>query len=246
MNKPSEQPIVVVRGLEKRFGENTVLAGVDLAVHRGSIVTVLGRSGTGKSVLLKCVAGLLEPDAGEVVYADNSGQGGQRCNYLFQANALFDWLTAFENVALPLEQTTRLNRREIQERVVNALENLGLGRFLSHFPSQLSGGMQKRLALARALVTRPALVLFDEPTAGLDPPARQNVFTMIVQNREQYDFTALIVTHDVPEALAASNRIALLERGRIIFEGTPAEFSAATDPLVRSFDDPLASNRAGL
>jgi phospholipid/cholesterol/gamma-HCH transport system ATP-binding protein len=238
MSPERKQLILTVRDLEKRFGENVVLAGVCLEVQRGSIVTVLGRSGTGKSVFLKCVAGLLEPDAGEINYFSNEAvkNGNRRCSYLFQGNALFDSLTAFENVALPLEQTTRLSRPEIQNQVRNALQGLGLDRFQDHFPSQLSGGMQKRLALARALVTSPSLVLFDEPTAGLDPPARQNVFSMIVRNREQFDFTALVVTHDVPEAIASSDRIALLEKGRIIFDGTPAEFNASSDAVVRSFD----------
>jgi phospholipid/cholesterol/gamma-HCH transport system ATP-binding protein len=228
--------ILEVDGLRKQFGEHVVLASVNLVVTRGSIVSVLGRSGTGKSVLLKCLAGLLTPDAGEVRFENGSvNTFRRRCSYLFQANALFDSLTAFENVALPLEQRTRLKRGEIAQAARNALKSLGLDKFADHFPAQLSGGMQKRLALARALVTRPELVLFDEPTAGLDPPARTSVFEMIVQYRREFDFTAVVVTHDVPEALAASDRVALLEEGRIYFEGTPAEFAASGDSVVRSF-----------
>jgi phospholipid/cholesterol/gamma-HCH transport system ATP-binding protein len=230
--------ILEVNGLRKQFGEHVVLASVNLVVTRGSIVSVLGRSGTGKSVLLKCLAGLLTPDAGEVRFENGSVNRFRRhCSYLFQANALFDSLTAFENVALPLEQTTRLKRGEIAQAARNALKSLGLDKFGDHFPAQLSGGMQKRLALARALVTHPELVLFDEPTAGLDPPARTAVFEMIVQYRREFDFTAVVVTHDVPEALAASDRVALLEDGRIYFEGTPAEFGASGDSVVRSFSN---------
>jgi phospholipid/cholesterol/gamma-HCH transport system ATP-binding protein len=239
--------ILEVKGLRKQFGEHVVLASIDLVVARGSIVSVLGRSGTGKSVFLKCLAGLLAPDAGEVRFEDGSvNRFRRRCSYLFQANALFDSLTALENVSLPLEQTTHLKRGEIVQAARNALKSLGLDKFAGHFPAQLSGGMQKRLALARALVTRPELVLFDEPTAGLDPPARTSVFEMIVQYRREFDFTAVVVTHDVPEALAASDRVALLEEGRIYFEGTAAEFAASGDSVVRSFsNDSVAAQTGG-
>jgi phospholipid/cholesterol/gamma-HCH transport system ATP-binding protein len=234
----SPKPILEVTGLRKEFAGHVVLKSVDLMVSRGSIVSVFGRSGTGKSVLLKCLAGLLKPDAG-VVRLDNESNGNMlsRCSYLFQSNALFDSLRAIENVALPLEQTTRLSRLEILQAAQGALNSLGLGEFANHFPAQMSGGMQKRLALARALVTRPHLVLFDEPTAGLDPPARAAVFEMIIEYRRQFDFTAVIVTHDVPEALAASDRIALLDEGHIRFAGTSGEFRASNDCIVRSFGD---------
>ena len=229
-------PLLTVIGLDKKFGDHAVLCGVDLVIPRGSIVCVLGRSGAGKSVLLKCLGGLFTPDAGEIRFEGQTGHDFRKhCGYLFQANALFDSLTAFENVALPLEQTTRLRVSEIKEAVMAALKNLGLEKFTDYFPAQLSGGMQKRLALARVLVTRPAVVLFDEPTAGLDPLASNAVFSMIREYREQFDFTAVVVTHDVAEALAAGDRLALLENGRIRFEGTPAEFAGAEDTLVRSF-----------
>ena len=240
-------PILQVNGLRKHFGEHVVLASVNLVVPRGSIVSVLGRSGTGKSVFLKCVAGLLTPDAGEVRFEDGLLAGfRRRCSYLFQDNALFDSLTAVENVTLPLEQTTRLNGREIAHAAREALRSLGLEKFAGHFPAQMSGGMQKRLALARALVTRPELVLFDEPTAGLDPPARNAVFEMIVHYRKEFDFTAVVVTHDVAEALAASDRVALLEGGRMYFEGTPTEFAASEDSIVRSFGENVVTLRTGL
>jgi phospholipid/cholesterol/gamma-HCH transport system ATP-binding protein len=236
MIRPSVPPILEVRGLHKHFGEHLVLDSVNLLVPRGSIVSVFGKSGAGKSVLLKCVAGLLTPDAG-TVRSENGLMNGvrRRCSYLFQANALFDSMTALENVALPLEQTTRLSRQEIEHAARDALKNLGLEKFADHFPAQLSGGMQKRLALARALVMHPELVLFDEPTAGLDPLARSAVFGMIVQYRQQFDFTAVVATHDVPEALSASDQVALLENGRICFDGTPAEFIASSDCIVRSW-----------
>lgn len=247
MIRPSLPPILEVYGLHKNFGEHLVLASVSLVVPRGSIVSVFGRSGTGKSVFLKCLAGLLTPDAGEVRFENGLLDGfRRRCSYLFQANALFDSLTALENVALPLEQTSRLGRREIAQAARDALKSLGLDKFENHFPAQMSGGMQKRLALARALVMQPKLVLFDEPTAGLDPPARDAVFGMIVQYRQEFDFTAVVVTHDIPEALSVSDRVALLEDGRICFEGTPADFVASGDCIVRSFCDNIRAVRTGL
>lgn len=235
-----------VESLRKRFGDHVVLDGVGLDVRRGSVFTVLGPSGAGKSVFLKCLAGVEQPDAGQIRFDGRLLSGGDpaaradfrsRCSFLFQSNALFDSLTALENVALPLEQTTGLPDAEIRARSHEALKQLEMETFGDRYPAQLSGGMQKRLALARAIVTRPELVFFDEPTAGLDPLRRNAVFTMIAKYQRQFGFTALIVTHDVPEALVASDRVALLEGGRICFEGTPDEFSSSRQPVVSAFRD---------
>lgn len=243
-----------VTGLRKSFGAHDVLAGVDLAVPRGQVFTILGPSGAGKSVFLKCLGGVLTPDAGEIDFDGRPlfpaapsalAEFRRRCSFLFQNNALFDSLTALENVALPLEQTTTLSRREILDRALDALRQLELHDFATRHPSQLSGGMQKRLALARAIVTRPELVFFDEPTAGLDPLRRNAVFTMIARYQRQLAFTALVVTHDVPEALVASDRVALLEKGQLCFQGTPAEFTASGHPVVAGFrDSPAALGHA--
>lgn len=235
-----------IESLHKRFDDNVVLAGASLDVPRGSLVTVLGRSGTGKSVLLKCLADVIRPDEGIISFdgrplnmddAAVRAEFRRRCSFLFQSNALFDSLTALENVGLPLEQTTDLSDKEIRERSLEALRQLELDVYQDRYPSQLSGGMQKRLALARAIVTRPELVLFDEPTAGLDPLRRNAVFAMIAKYQRQFGFTALVVTHDLTEALIASDRVALLDKGRMCFEGTPAEFSASTHPVVCDFRD---------
>lgn len=250
MTADSAHPLLKVEGLHKRFDERVVLDGVDLVVPRGTLISVLGRSGAGKSVLLKCLADVIQPDAGDIQFEGRpllSGDEGvradfrRRCSFLFQSNALFDSLTALENVALPLEQTTRLSDKEIRERSLEALRQLELDASQDHYPGQLSGGMQKRLALARAIVTRPELVLFDEPTAGLDPLRRNAVFTMIVKYQRQFGFTAVVVTHDVPEALVASDRVALLDSGRICFTGTSAEFAASDVPVVRDFRDSSAA-----
>jgi len=236
-----------VEGLKKSFNGRPVLRGIDLAVPRGSVFTVLGPSGAGKSVFLKCLANILQPEEGRITFDGRSmGRGSdpevraefrKRCSFLFQANALLDSLTALENVALPMEQTTSLNDAEIRDRSMEALRQLEMHEFAELHPGELSGGMQKRLALARAIVTRPELVIFDEPTAGLDPLRRNGVFAMIAKYRRMFGFTALVVTHDVPEALVASDRVALLERGTICFEGTPSEFSSSDHPIVTGFRD---------
>ena len=235
-----------VEDLRKGFNGKSILSGIDLEVPRGSIFSVLGPSGTGKSVFLKCLANILQPDAGRIRFdglelsaGDSSARDEfrRRCSFLFQSNALFDSLTALENVALPLEQTTTLGKMEILNRCRDALQQLEMEDFLHNYPAQLSGGMQKRLALARAIVTRPELVLFDEPTAGLDPLRRNAVFSMIAKYQRHFNFTALIVTHDVPEALVASDRVALLNQGRIAFVGTPGEFSSSSNPVVSLFRD---------
>jgi len=242
-----------VEGLEKSFDAHAVLRGVDLRVPRGSVFTVLGPSGTGKSVLLKCIANILPADAGRIVFdgrplREPSAREDfrKRCSFLFQGNALFDSLTALENVALPLEQTTSLDKKEIRERSLEALRQLEMEDFADRYPGRLSGGMQKRLALARAIVTQPELVLFDEPTAGLDPLRRNAVFSMIAKYQRRFRFTALIVTHDVPEALASSDRVALLNQGRIAFEGTPDEFSCSTQSVVALFRDSVDALRQSL
>lgn len=247
--------LLQVKGVHKRFGNNVVLSGADLDVPRGSLVTVLGRSGTGKSVFLKCLADIMPADAGEVLFdgkplgtADPATRAEfrRRCSFLFQSNALFDSLTALENVRLPLEQTSDLSDAEIQERSLEALRQLELEKYLLSYPSQMSGGMQKRLALARTIVTQPELVLFDEPTAGLDPIRRNAVFLMIAKYQRQFGFTAVIVTHDVLEAMAASDRVALLDQGRMHFQGTPTEFAHSTDAVVASFRDSAAALGAAL
>lgn len=251
-------PLLRVEGLRKTFGERPVLRGVSFAVDRGSVFTVLGPSGAGKSVLLKCLADIEEPDAGEIFFdgrpmnfrrAESRQSFRRRCSFLFQGNALFDSLTALENVALPLEQTTRLARSEIRDRALQALEQLELDEHAEQYPGMLSGGMQKRLALARAIVTRPEMVFFDEPTAGLDPLRRNAVFAMIAKYQKVFGFTALIVTHDVPEALAASSVVAMLYQGELCFCGEPSDFVVSENPVVASFrdsTDALASTLAAV
>jgi len=238
--------LLQVEDLWKAFAGREVLRAVGFGVQRGSIFTVLGPSGAGKSVLLKCLANVERPDAGRILFdgalLDFRQRAAReafhrRCSFLFQGNALFDSLTTLENVSLPLEQTTILGRVEVRQRALEALEQLELGESADHYPSTLSGGMQKRLALARAIVTRPEMVFFDEPTAGLDPLRRNAVFGMIAKYQLMFGFTAVIVTHDVVEALEVSNEVALLHGGGICFSGTPGEFAESSHPVVRAFRD---------
>lgn len=251
---PIHLPLLEVRNLHKRFGDRIVLDSVDLTVPRGAVVSLLGPSGTGKSVFLKCLAGLLTPESGEISFegvsltakSDARAEFRHRSRYLFQGNALFDSLTALENVALPLEQTTALTSVEICRRARESLHRLGLAGFEGHYPAQISGGMQKRLALARALVTEPELVLFDEPTAGLDPLNRNAVFEMVARFRREFRFTAIVVTHDLVEALAVSDAVALLVAGQMRFQGTPAEFNSSGDLSVIAMRDSHAALRARL
>jgi phospholipid/cholesterol/gamma-HCH transport system ATP-binding protein len=231
-----------IRGLRKSFGSNVVLDGVDLTVERGSITTIMGKSGIGKSVLLKCIAGIYQGDAGEILIEGKPGggtraraPGAPRLSYLFQGNALFDSMTAMDNVALPLRETTKTRPRVVRERVLELFAQLDLGNVADQYPNQMSGGMQKRVALARALITQPQLILFDEPTTGLDPQRKNSVFTMIADFRRKFDFTAVIVSHDIPEVLFISDQVDWMDGGKIRFVGQPTDLEQVRDPGLLDF-----------
>ncbi|MDQ8194667.1 ATP-binding cassette domain-containing protein [Coraliomargarita sp. SDUM461004] len=233
-----------IRGLKKHFGENRVLDGVDLDVAAASVTTIIGKSGIGKSVLLKCIANLLQADAGSIELDGQAisqsrrrahSDAGVSFSYMFQNNALFDSLTAYENVALPLREATALKPREIQERVDAMLAQLELSASAMRFPGELSGGMKKRVALGRALITKPQVVLFDEPTTGLDPERKFSVFEMIADYRERFGFTALLVSHDIPEVFEISDRVAWLDAGKIKFFGKPDELNADAQSALSGF-----------
>ncbi len=235
------QPFLEIKKVTKAFGDNVVLDQMNLTVERGSITTIMGKSGIGKSVLLKCIAGIHRPDSGEILI------DGQPCvrrrgvtnlprlSYLFQGNALFDSLTAMENVALPLIETTKTRTRVAWKQALKLFEQLDLGDIANKYPSEISGGMQKRVALARALITQPQLILFDEPTTGLDPQRKNGVFTMVADYRRRFDFTALMVSHDIPEALFVSDRVAWMDRGQMRFVGAPMDLELVRDPALLEF-----------
>lgn len=226
-------PLLQILGLRKSFGDKVVLDGVDLEVPSGRITTIVGKSGTGKTVLLKCIAGLQDADSGDILVDGSApglidrSTGERRVSYMFQNNALFDAMTAAENIALPLIESSGIPRRDIFRRVGALLEKLDLRDAANRYPAELSGGMQKRVALARTLITNPRLVLFDEPTTGLDPIRKNAVLEMIARYRQAFGFTALMVTHDLPEALYVSDIVAVLEGGRVAFVGSPTELEAA-------------------
>lgn len=235
---------IEIKGLTKSFQGRSVLRGVDLAVPEGQLTVVIGKSGEGKSVLLKHVMGLLRPDSGDVFFegrALGAMSGAERralkprMSYMFQGMALFDSLTVFENIALPLRERLRLGEREVAQRVGRMLGELELEPARERYPSQLSGGMQKRVALARALVTEPSIVLFDEPTTGLDPLRKWGVFRLVDSSRRRFGFTALMVSHDIPDVFEIADRVALLDEGRIVFSGAPAEAKASRHPVLRGF-----------
>jgi len=243
----SDQSFLKISGLKKHFGAKRVLDGIDLRVARSAVTTIIGKSGIGKSVLLKCIAGLIAPDSGEIALDGQPiihGRGQKaakrlRFSYMFQNNALFDSMTAAENVALPLLEATDRSQAEIWQRVAEMLDSLELADSAQRYPGELSGGMKKRVALARALITDPQIVLFDEPTTGLDPERKFGVFEMIADYRERFDFTALLVSHDVPEVFEISDSVAWLDSGVIKFFGKPCEIkddynSALADFLARA------------
>ena len=233
-----------IRGLKKHFGDKRVLDGIDLDVAVASVTTIIGKSGIGKSVLLKCIANLLQSDAGTIELDGQAISQSRRSkhsdtgvsfSYMFQNNALFDSLTAFENVALPLREASKLNKAEIQERVDEMLVHLELSDSADRYPGELSGGMKKRVALGRALITKPQVVLFDEPTTGLDPERKFSVFEMIADYRERFGFTALLVSHDIPEVFEISDQVAWLDEGRIKFFGKPEDLNTDAQSALSGF-----------
>lgn len=237
-------PLVELKNVTKRFGERTILDMVNLTIFEGDITTIIGKSGVGKSVLLKHIIGLLKPDEGEILFNGKRLKGMTRkerksfkrqVSYMFQNNALFDSLTVFENIALPLREKTRLHEDAIRSKVLAQIDRMELTEVTYKYPSQISGGMQKRVALARALVTEPKIILFDEPTAGLDPLRKNVVLSMIAHYQRKIRFTAILVSHDIPDVLFVSNRVAIIDSGRIPFQGTPMELEQSENPVVQQF-----------
>ena len=239
-----ENALIEFRDVTKRFNSRTVLDRVNLQIYEGHITTIIGKSGTGKSVLIKHIIGLLSPDEGTIFFKgkplqkmtkNESDSFRSQFSYMFQNNALFDSMTVFDNVALPLRQTTHLRKKEIESKVMKRIEQTELTEAAFKYPSELSGGMQKRVALARALVTDPKIVLFDEPTTGQDPIRKNVILSMIAQYKRKFGFTAVIISHDIPDIFFISDRILLLWEGRIEFQGTYEEVVKLDHPMVDEF-----------
>ncbi len=236
--------LIEFRGVKKAFGPKVVYRDLNLEIQEGELLTIIGGSGQGKSVMLKMLIGLLEVDAGAIFFDGQEISGFTEAQYapirrrvamLFQAGALFDSLNAKENVAYGLREQLDMSEKEISERVRESLAHVGLPGIEETWPSDLSAGMKKRVSLARALAIRPEVLLYDEPTTGLDPINVTRIADLVVDLNDRIQVTSVVVTHDMDTALAISDRIAMIQDGFVIFSGTPDDVRASDDPRVRDF-----------
>lgn len=236
--------MIEVINLHKSFDGQKVLNGVSLKIAEKELIAIIGESGGGKSVLLRHLIGLLKPDKGKVIVEgeDITKLGGseldkirEKFGVVFQGGALFDSLTVYENIAFPLREKTRLTVEEVHKKVEEALEDVGLKGMEEKYPAEISGGMRKRVALARALITEPKIVLFDEPTTGLDPIILHAIHKLIMDTHRKYGFTGVMISHDIPEIFHVVDRIAFLYDGIIEVVGTPREIRVSSNPVVKQF-----------
>lgn len=236
--------MISLSNLYKSFGTQTVLDGLNLEIPSGQITAIIGPSGEGKSVLIKHMIGLMQPDRGEIEVDGESILGIRRSQLnrirekfgmLFQNAALFDSMNVFENVAFPLQEKTTLSKEEIHERVISALEDVGLKNAEHKYTDELSGGMKKRVGLARALLLNPKFILFDEPTTGLDPIIKRAIHQLIKDTHAKFGFTAVVVSHEIPEIFDVAQNVAMLYKGKILQFGTADEIRHSQDPVVQQF-----------
>jgi phospholipid/cholesterol/gamma-HCH transport system ATP-binding protein len=236
--------MIKIISLEKAFNGLEVLKGLNLTISEKEVIAVIGRSGEGKSVLLKHLLGLIKPDKGNIlIEGEDITKAGsreldkirQKFGVVFQSSALFDSLTVYGNVAFPVKEKTKLTRKEVREKVIRALEIVGLKGMGKKYPAEISGGMKKRVALARALITEPSIVLFDEPTTGLDPIILNSIHRLIKRTHKEYGFTGLIISHEIPEIFEVADRVAMLHNGVIVETGTPEEIKNSSNPAVKQF-----------
>jgi phospholipid/cholesterol/gamma-HCH transport system ATP-binding protein len=245
-NSKKGTPPVKVEALSKSFGKQTVLQGISLEVGRGETLSVLGRSGTGKSVLLKLIIGLHKPDSGSIrvngedvtkLKLKELNEVRKKVGFLFQQAALYDSLTIEENVGFPLRRHSSMSDEESRKRVRELLASVGMEKDAHKLPGELSGGMQKRVGLARALALEPDILLFDEPTAGLDPITAAEIDDLILRLQKERHMTSVVVTHDIHSARAVSDRVALMRDGQLLIEGTFEDLQKSRDPFVMQFLD---------
>ncbi len=240
----NEDEVLRIIKLKKSFGGNTILSDVDLKLNKGETVVLLGRSGTGKSVILKCIIGLIVPDSGSIeifgedflnIKQDEKCKLRIRIGFLFQSGALYDSMTVRQNLEFPIIRQPDYKKSDLSGKVKEMLENVGLAEAIDKMPSELSGGMQKRIGLARTLMLEPEIILYDEPTTGLDPVTSNEISHLILDMQKKLNVTSLIVTHDMQCAKLVANRIVVLKEGRFVAEGTYEELEKSEDEFVSGF-----------
>jgi phospholipid/cholesterol/gamma-HCH transport system ATP-binding protein len=245
------EAMIIVRDLRRRFGQQQVLNGVNLDCPKGKITTIVGPSGCGKTVLLKHLYLLLRPDSGQIIIdgidvtklsGRSLDQVREKFGVLFQAGALFDSMTVFENVAFPLVEKTRMSRAEIAEKVHEMLRQVGLEGMENKYPSELSGGMQKRVALARALIHRPKILMLDEPTTGLDPTRTRSIHLLVRHTQQNFGLTAVMVSHDVPQVFEVTDQVAFMHDGKMELVGSVSEVMSSDNQNFKRF---LAGKESG-
>jgi phospholipid/cholesterol/gamma-HCH transport system ATP-binding protein len=245
INKRIDKPVIEINNLKKSFGRQDVLKNVSLKLYNNENLVVLGKSGSGKSVLIKCIIGLLQSDGGSInVFEENVsalkikelGELRKKIGFLFQSGALYDSMTVKQNLEFPLRRIKKnLTEIEIGEKVNEVLENVGLSDALNKMPSQLSGGIRKRISLARTIVVDPLIMLYDEPTTGLDPVTSDEISSLINGLHKKYKTSSIIITHDIKCTRNTASRLIILNEGEVYMEGKLADFENSTDPFIHSF-----------
>ena len=244
----SDDIAIELKNVHKAFrdGRDEILRGINIAFPRGKLTYILGPSGTGKSVTLKHVLGLLYPDQGEIIVlgqdlsslsTKNLVKFREKFGMVFQNSALFDDMTVFENVAFPLREHTKLSEEEIEKAVNEVLTTLGMAGPYDKFPNEISGGMRKRVGIARAIVRKPEVLMYDEPTTGLDPYTRMTVDDLIQKIKTEFKLTSIVISHDIPSALRLADKIVFLDQGLVVFDGNSAQFLKSEHPAIRKFLD---------
>jgi phospholipid/cholesterol/gamma-HCH transport system ATP-binding protein len=247
----SNEPVITIAGIKKSFGSQEVLKDVSLQLFKEENLVVLGKSGSGKSVLIKCIVRLLRPDSGTInvlgvdihtLSSNDLGALRAKIGFLFQSSALYDSMTVQQNLEFPLRRIIKnLSQKDIDKKVMAALEHVGLSDALEKMPSQLSGGMRKRIGLARTIIVDPAIILYDEPTTGLDPETAKEISTLINDVQKKYKTSSIIITHDIECARLTANRIIMLRDGNVYKEGNLELFEKSTDHAIASFFQPSST-----
>lgn len=243
--KGDDEPVITINNLQKSFGKLQVLTNTSLYLNSGENLVVLGKSGTGKSVLIKCIVGLLSYDSGSIevfgkevksLSRKELGELRQKIGFLFQSGALYDSMTVKQNLEFPLKRLKKeFTKKEIDDKINEVLENVGLPDVMYKMPSELSGGMRKRISLARTIVVDPMIMLYDEPTTGLDPVTSDEISELINEVQKKYKTSSIIITHDIKCALKTADRIVMLNEGTVYLEGNVKDFETSKDPLIKSF-----------